>query len=81
MKTKDFENNEEVIEEVVPKARPKKYIITVTNLALREGPGKDYEKIGLAEAGLTLISEVKDGFGKLADGSGWVCMDYLRKAD
>ena len=61
--------------------RPKKYIITVTNLALREGPGTDYEKIGIADSGVTLISEIENDYGKLADGSGWVSMNYVRKAD
>lgn len=60
---------------------PKKYIVTVTNLALRIGPGKEYDRIGLADAGTTLITEIKNGYGKLADGSGWVSMSYLRKAD
>lgn len=75
---------ENTIEPVVEKKepiRPKKYIITVDNLALRVGPGTDYEKLGLADAGLTLITEIKNGYGKLADGSGWVSMSYVRKAD
>ena len=61
--------------------KPKKYIITVTNLALREGPGKDFDRIGIADAGTTLIDKIENGFGHLADNSGWVCMDYTRKAD
>lgn len=61
--------------------KPKKYIVTITNLALREGPGFDYDKIGIADAGQTLITEIQNNFGKLADNSGWVCMDYVRKAD
>lgn len=75
-----FVKDETQTEEKVVR-KPKKYIITVNNLALREGPGKDFEKIGIAEAGHTLIDEIKDGFGHLADDSGWVCMDYTRKAD
>lgn len=59
--------------------RPKKYVITVTNLALRNAPNG--EIIGIAEAGLTLITEIQDGFGKLADNSGWVSMQYTRKVD
>lgn len=84
MKTnRDFEaKTENKVEEVKaePKViRPKKYIIGVTNLALRDAPNG--EKIGIAPAGTVMIADVKDGFGKLADGSGWVSMQYTRKAD
>lgn len=91
MKTRTYEKKDEnfvpdvtmseEVETSVKATRPEKYIITVTNLALRVGPGKDFEKIGLAEAGQTLIERVENGYGKLADGSGWVSMDYVRKVD
>ena len=61
--------------------RPKKYVITVNNLALRSGAGKEYEKLGLAEAGITLVTEIKNGYARLADGSGWVSAEYIRKVD
>ena len=81
---KDIDITTQVDEEPVVKketitVRPKKYIITVTNLAIRANPNG--EKIGIAEAGQTLITEVKDGFGRLADGSGWISMQYTRKVD
>ena len=85
MKSRNFENKptEEVKEEPVIKEaeviRPKRYIITVTNLALRDAPNG--ELIGVAPAGHTLITEIKDEFGKLADGTGWVSMKYVRKVD
>lgn len=78
-KDREFEN--EVIDEEVKVKEPKKYIVTVTNLALRKGPGFDYDRIGIAEAGHTLVSEIKDGWAKLADNSGWVNADYIRKVD
>ena len=78
--TEEFVKDETQTEEKVVR-KPKKYIITVTNLALREGPGKDFDKIGIADAGTTLIDKIENGFGHLADNSGWVCMDYTRKAD
>lgn len=80
----DFQETSETVEEkkeAPKKIKSSKYIITVSNLALRIGPGKDYEKIGIAPAGLTSIIEIENGFGRLEDGSGWVCMDYTRKAD
>ena len=85
MKSRNFENKptEEVKDEPVIKEaeviRPKKYIVTVTNLALRTAPNG--EKLGIAPSGIVMISEVKDGFGKLADGTGWVSMKYVRKVD
>lgn len=80
MRSRDESQVNEAVEEVKSEIKkPKKYIITVTNLALRDAPNG--EKIGIAPAGHTLISDVKDGFGKLADGSGWVSMQYTRKVD
>lgn len=80
MRNRDESQVNETVEEVKSEIKkPKKYVITVTNLALRDAPNG--EKIGIAPAGHTLISDVKDGFGKLADGSGWVSMQYTRKVD
>lgn len=80
MRNRDESQVNETVEEVNTEIkRPKKYVITVTNLALRDAPNG--EKIGIAPAGHTLISDIKDGFGKLADGSGWVSMQYTRKVD
>lgn len=79
-KYKEEVENKEVEKEPIFKVKkPEKYIITVPNLALRDAPnGKE---IGVAIPGHTLISEIRDGFGKLADDSGWVMMKYLRKAE
>lgn len=80
MRNRDESQVNETVEEVKSEIKkPKKYVITVTNLALRDAPNG--EKIGIAPAGHTLISDIKDGFGKLADGSGWVSMQYTRKVD
>lgn len=78
LETKDKDFEEDVVKAPTVKI-PEKYVITVDNLALRDAPKG--RKIGIAPAGNTLVSEVKDGFGKLADGSGWVMMSYLRKVD
>ena len=80
-KPEDFVKDETINEAPKTIAKPKKYVITVTNLALREGPGKDYDKIGIADAGQTLIDNIENDFGHLADGSGWVSMQYTRKVD
>lgn len=78
-KDENFVKEETQFEEKKVEATPKKYVIVVDNLALRISPNG--EKIGIAPAGNTLITEVKDGFGRLADGSGWVSMQYVRKRD
>ena len=92
-KTKDFVADETMFEDETPVItepeqkvtkivnRPKPYIVTVPNLALRIGPGTNYDKIGIAPSGHVLIDETKDGFGRLADGSGWICLEYARKVD
>lgn len=80
--TQDEEVKEEKKE--IKKEEPKEaeaYIIRVTNLALRVGPGKEFDMIGIATAGHTLIDEIENNFGHISDGSGWVCMDYLMKVN
>jgi len=61
--------------------RPQAYIVTVPNLALRMGPGTNFDKLGIAPSGHVLVDEIKDGFGRLADGSGWICLEYARKVN
>lgn len=61
--------------------RPQSYIVTVPNLALRMGPGTNFDKLGIAPSGHVLVDEIKDGFGRLADGSGWICLEYARKVN
>lgn len=61
--------------------RPQSYIVTVPNLALRMGPGTNFDILGIAPSGHVLVDEIKDGFGRLADGSGWICMEYARKVN
>jgi hypothetical protein len=80
-KTDDFikdETQEEQVEQKKPAPKPQVYIITVTNLALRDAPNGNL--LGVANAGRTLIDRIQDGFGHLADNSGWVSMKYTRKA-
>lgn len=58
-------------------------LIEHSNLRLRTGPGKEYESVGYAPVGEHLLSERQNGngsnngWGKLADGSGWVSLDYV----
>lgn len=78
--TQETKEEKKEIKKEEPK-RAEAYIIRVTNLALRVGPGKEFDMIGIATAGHTLIDEIKNNFGHISDGSGWVCMDYLMKVN
>lgn len=81
---------EDAIEqEAIIKEEPKKdvkpinVIITVDNLALRDEPNGN--KIGIAPAGYTTVKQVIDSedsqWGELADGTGYINMNWTRKAD
>jgi hypothetical protein len=52
---------------------------TAMLLNVRKGPGIDYDiKTSLKKGSRVLISEVKDGWGQLADGSGWINMKFTK---
>lgn len=85
-KTKDFVKDETIDEstaELTTKKirRPRKYIVLVDNLAIRAGAGLEFALNGVAEPGQTLIDDIENNYGHLADKSGWVCMDYVRKVN
>lgn len=67
------------------KKEPKKTItqgeVIVPNLALRMGPGTNYDKIGMISNGVVELDKIENNFGRLTDGSGWVCMDYVLKVN
>ena len=47
--------------------------VTTSNLAIRTGPGKDYTKTGQKTGiGIFTIVEVKNGWGRLKSGAGWI---------
>lgn len=55
--------------------------VTATALNIRAGAGIDNLVAGLIQdKGVYEITEVKNGFGKLADGRGWICLDFAEKA-
>jgi len=75
---------EEVIAEVKeePKKeekKPTKIIVTINNLALRDAPNGN--KIGMVSMGFNTIVDEVDGWGKLEDGSGWIKLEFTRKAN
>lgn len=58
------------------------YIVRVTANALniRDGAGTGYKINGvIADKGVYTIVEVKDNWGKLKSGLGWICLDYTKK--
>lgn len=68
-------NGETVQPEVKPNETSKfPYTVTVTisNLAMRKGPGVNYDKTGITGKGIFTIVEEKDGWGRLKSGAGWI---------
>lgn len=65
--------------EVSEKEEPKKDMVkvTITNLNIRKGPGKDFERTGdFTGAGEFELTERQNGYGKLASGEGWISLDF-----
>lgn len=56
--------------------------VTISDLNLRKGPGKKYDRLKFVKPGTYVITEVvktddsKKGYGKLEDGSGWISLDF-----
>ena len=55
------------------KVRPK-----TANVPIRTGPAKTYSRVKKLQLGTYMITEEKNGFGKLKSGAGWV---YLKKVE
>lgn len=50
--------------------------VTIPDLAIRKGPGVNYAETGsVTKKGIFTIVEVKDGWGKLKSGMGWIPLD------
>lgn len=60
--------------------------VSINNLNIRKGPGKNYDKTGLyTGVGTFTIVEVKDGegsnsgWGKLKSNAGWISLDFAKR--
>lgn len=52
--------------------------VAISDLAIRKGPGENYDKTGkVTGKGIFTIVEVKDGWGKLKSGSGWIPLSLI----
>lgn len=55
--------------------------VTATGLNIRAGAGTANPIVGVLQRGTVCsISQRLDGFGKLTDGRGWICLDYTEEA-
>ena len=74
--TEETENNEtEKNESTDTNEQKVPFTVTVviSDLAIRKGPGESYDKTGrVTGKGVFTIVEVKDGWGKLKSGAGWI---------
>lgn len=54
--------------------------VTASVLNIRGGPGVSYSIAGaIRDRGVYEVTEVVNGFGKLKDGRGWICLDFTEK--
>lgn len=54
--------------------------VTASALNIRGGAGVSYPIAGvIRDRGVYEVTEVVNGFGKLADGRGWICLDFTEK--
>lgn len=70
------EETEDEIPEVI---EPKKDMVKVTinNLNIRKGPGKEFDRTGkFTGAGIFELVERRNGFGKLKSDEGWIMLDF-----
>ena len=57
--------------------KEQKVKVKIPNLNIRTGPGKNYPATGkFTGIGVFTIVEVKDGWGRLKSGAGWICMEF-----
>ena len=74
-KTTPEDSKEEPVKEAEPDTKKVPYTVkvTISDLAIRKGPGINYEKRGTVTGkGVFTIVEEKDGWGKLKSGAGWI---------
>lgn len=58
----------------------KRYKVVAMGLNVRSGPGTNYKRTKVIYyKTIVEIADTIDNWGKLANGSGWVCMDYLQE--
>lgn len=66
--------------ELFLKGSSQKYKVTATALNIRSGAGVEYKIVGvLKKDSIVCITSTQNGWGKLSDKNGWVCMAYLKK--
>lgn len=54
--------------------------VSVPDLNIRYGPGTNYAATGnFTGKGIFTITEVRDGWGKLKSGAGWISLDYATR--
>lgn len=65
---------------VIAEIEPFLVRVGITNLCIRKGPGVNYDKTGKHTGkGVFTIVEVKDGWGKLKSGLGWISLNYATR--
>ena len=68
------DNNQNETEEKTSNLNVK---VHIDNLNIRKGPGLSYPRTGnFTGKGIFEIVDIKDGFGKLKSGEGWICLKF-----
>lgn len=58
--------------------------VSISDLNIRKGPGKDYGRVQFCPIGVYMIVEVKSGkgasaWGRLKSGIGWISLDFVKR--
>ena len=72
----------EKIKPTLPKFEPYLIQVTASVLNVRSGPGTGYKVVTqIKRHSIATIIDVKDGWGKLKNGTGWIKLEYTKKVD
>ena len=53
--------------------------VTIDNLNIRKGAGKEFDRTGkFTGPGIFEITERKNGYGKLKSGEGWISLEFCQ---
>ena len=69
----------DIIEEVPVESKVDKVKVTINDLNIRKGAGKEFDRTGkFTGPGIFEITERKNGYGKLKSGEGWISLEFCQ---
>lgn len=76
----DYRTVQDKVNELLkPKDNSFKVKVSITNLNIRASYTTNSKRLGIIKPGTYTITEEKNGFGKLKELTGWICLYYVKK--